>query len=62
MAWNEPDSLLVRVSGVEEATPAERSKLEAACSARLSIPVALLPGEAGHAGWKEERIKRNTAG
>jgi phenylacetate-CoA ligase len=60
MAWNEADGLLVRVGGVAEAGPAERSKLEAACAARLSIPVSVLAGEVEHAGWKEERIKRDT--
>lgn len=58
MARNEADGLLVRVAGIGETDAAERAKLAEVCSARLSIPVAILAGEVEHAGWKEERIKR----
>jgi len=60
IAWNEADGLLVRIGGIAKADPAERTKLEELCSARLSIPVSILAGEVEHAGWKEERIKRTT--
>lgn len=62
MAWKEADGLLVRIGGGAETGPAERSKLEEACSAWLSMPVSVLAGEVEYAGWKEERIKRNTEG
>lgn len=62
MAWKEADGLLVRIGGGAEATAAERSRLERECSVRLSVPVSLSAGEVEGAGWKEERIKRDTEG
>jgi phenylacetate-coenzyme A ligase PaaK-like adenylate-forming protein len=58
MAWDEADGLRVRIAGIAEANPGERSKVEDACAARLSVPVTLLPGDVEHVGWKEERITR----
>ena len=62
MAWREADGLLVSIGGGGEASPAERSTLEEEVSARLSVPVSVSVGEVEGAGWKEERIKRNTEG
>jgi phenylacetate-CoA ligase len=58
MAWTEDDGLMLRIAGIAEADTVERSKLEDACAARLSIPVSVAAGEVEHTGWKEERLKR----
>jgi phenylacetate-coenzyme A ligase PaaK-like adenylate-forming protein len=62
MTWKEAGGLLVRLGGGAETRPAERSKLEEELSTRLSVPVSVSAGEVERAGWKEERITRNTEG
>jgi phenylacetate-CoA ligase len=61
LAWEQANGLLVHIGGTE-IDPIECSKLEEACSVHLSMPVSVLGGEIEHAGWKEERIKRNAEG
>jgi hypothetical protein len=62
MARKEADGILVSIGGGAETSPAELSKLEEEFSARLSVLVSVSAGEREGAGWKEERVKRNTEG
>ena len=62
MAWKEADGLLVSIGGGAETRPAERSKFEEELSTRLSVPVSVSAGEVERAGWKEERVKKESEG